>query len=76
MGCALIPTDLVFIERLGSRTTVRSTRYQVTFARGSIIDCATDAEARDMVRQHLERAAHHHIEESIVEAVRLIRRPV
>ena len=67
--------ELQFTDRIGRRNSVTATRYQITFARGAVIECENIDQARERVARHLERAALNGLEDRVVEAIRLLRGP-
>ena len=70
-----IHQDLAFVNHFGRRNSVPATRYQVTFARGGVLDCSSEAEAKELTARHLARAAHAGVEDRVLGTVRLLRGP-
>lgn len=69
MVTALASQPLSFERRIHPVAGDRHHHWTVAFARGAVIDCASEAEARRMAEAHLERARQHQLDDTVVSAI-------
>lgn len=65
--------DVVFTTVRGKARPVASQSFRVCFARGAVIQCASEAEIRSAIAAHLARARKYQVHDQVVTAERIVK---